>query len=101
MHTHDMNAGMVSSGSTDAALATAQAMPLDPAMIAFRDGRSGKQPQANDLGYLLKWAEGFAFLVQEKQGWGLVPSMEWRQRSYVGRMQIEATNPDEGSDCPF
>lgn len=65
---------------------------------AFTHGREGKKPQQFDLPYLLEWAEGFAFLVQEREQTGWVPSMEWRPRSRVVALHCEATSHD---DCPF
>lgn len=65
---------------------------------AFTHGREGKKPQQFDLPYLLQWAEGFAFLVQEREQTGWVPSMEWRPYSRVVALHCEATSYD---DCPF
>ena len=109
MYTHDMNQGVVDSSHQEAMLEQAvqeqaaqeQQIIANHEAIAHRDGRIGMRPQSNDWIYLCKWAMGFAELVQEKRDWGLVPSMEWRQLSHAGRMHIEATNPDEGADCPF
>jgi len=69
-----------------------------PTTEAFNHGRAGMKPQHFDLAYLLAWAEGFAFLVQEREQTGWVPSMEWKPRSAVVALHCEATSYD---DCPF